>query len=137
MSTTPSFFPIPDQRFPEGYKKKVKMPDGTEGYVFLEKSYPCQACERSFKLVEHHPTDKGKKSKSWAVGFTMWGRDNPSMVETFIIKCPQCGDAVMMLPLSRRTSLDEAIKKAPAPNLTPPTKVAPGAQITPIKKPSK
>lgn len=110
----PAFFPVPPQVFPEAFKK---ITNGN--FALLGKKYSCQACESSFELKEKHPTDPNKKSKSWCIGYLIYGKENPSMVETFIVKCPSCGQPAMMIAISKRKLASEVIPAGPPP--TPPS----------------
>lgn len=127
-----AFWPVPKQEFPEAFKKK--LPNGS--FTLLGAKYACQACESSFELKEHHPTDPNKKSRSWCVGYVVFGKDDPSMVECFIVKCPSCGQPSLIAPVSKRKLASEVMKSAPpTPPPTPPkpaNKV--GSAVVPIQQ---
>lgn len=127
-------FPVANQVFPEVLKRLDSSPDGVNAGnpVILGKSFSCQACEHRFYCQENDPNDKTKKSKSWAVGFLIWGTQDPSLVECFMVKCTSCGQPAMILPLTKRKKASELIKMASSPLPNPKQNPTQPAEVKPL-----
>lgn len=134
-------FPVAAQVFPAALKARDSSPDGETPGAFrvIGKKFSCQACENHFTCVELDPNDPKKKSKSWAVGYLMWGTEDPSMVECFMVKCPSCGQPAMVVPISKRAKASQLVKvgNAPLPQKAPPAQPTPKGSVIETNKPAK
>jgi hypothetical protein len=106
----------------------VISPDQQEPSHSLDGTkWPCQHCESSFTLRENRPN--GKRSRSWASGWSVWGTTTPQRAKTFFIKCPNCGNLAGSIIVGAR-------EPSPWKELEPKKPEILAATVVPFKKPS-